>query len=107
MERRDIWMTDFDLERLRKLLEGTRVWSSRDREHLEQLDEERAVVADGVPEILRRSLATLTRAGDAVRGPVLLDELGMLDRDVGGPLLEVVDRVPTVPHHPLNEIVGF
>jgi regulator of nucleoside diphosphate kinase len=42
MERRDIWMTDFDLERLRKLLEGTRVWSSRDREHLEQLDDELA-----------------------------------------------------------------
>ena len=42
MERRDIWMTDFDLERLRKLLEGTRVWSSRDREHLERLDEELA-----------------------------------------------------------------
>jgi hypothetical protein len=50
--------------------------------HFEQLDEERSVVADGVPEILRRSLATLTRAGDAVRGPVLLDELGMLDGDV-------------------------
>ena len=42
MDRRDIWMTDFDLERLRKLLEGTRVWSSRDREHLERLDEELA-----------------------------------------------------------------
>ena len=40
MEGRDIWVTDFDLERLRKLLEGTRLWSSRDREHLEQLDEE-------------------------------------------------------------------
>ena len=52
MERRDIWMTDFDLERLRKLLEGTRVWSSRDREHLERLDEElaRAHVVS-IPEI--------------------------------------------------------
>ena len=37
---RDIWITDFDLERLRKLLDGTRLWSSRDREHLEQLDAE-------------------------------------------------------------------
>jgi len=42
MKGRDIWVTDFDLERLRKLLEGTRLWSSRDREHLEQLDEELA-----------------------------------------------------------------
>jgi hypothetical protein len=40
MKSRDIWITDFDLERLRKLLEGTRLWGSRDREHLEHLDEE-------------------------------------------------------------------
>ncbi len=40
MKDRDIWVTDFDLERLRKLLAGTRLWSSRDREHLERLDEE-------------------------------------------------------------------
>jgi regulator of nucleoside diphosphate kinase len=33
-------VTDFDLDRLRKLLQGARLWSSRDREHLEQLDEE-------------------------------------------------------------------
>jgi regulator of nucleoside diphosphate kinase len=33
-------VTEFDLERLRKLLAGTRLWSSCDREHLEQLDEE-------------------------------------------------------------------
>jgi regulator of nucleoside diphosphate kinase len=40
MEHRDIWVTDVDLQRLRKLLEGTRMWSTRDREHLEQLHEE-------------------------------------------------------------------
>lgn len=40
MNARDIWVTEFDLERLRKLLEGTRLWSSRDREHLERLDDE-------------------------------------------------------------------
>jgi hypothetical protein len=31
----------------------------------------------------------------------------MLDRDVGRPLLEVVDRVAPVPHHPLDEVVRF
>jgi regulator of nucleoside diphosphate kinase len=40
MESRDIWVTDADLERLRKLLEGTRLWSTRDREHLERLHDE-------------------------------------------------------------------
>jgi|RhiMethySRZTD1v2_1073278.scaffolds.fasta_scaffold01175_11 regulator of nucleoside diphosphate kinase len=57
MEGRDIWVTDFDWERLRKLLEGTRLWSSRDREHLERLGEElgRAHVvptADIPPEVV-------------------------------------------------------
>lgn len=42
MEARDIWVTDFDQERLQKLLEGTRRWQARDREHLEVLDEELA-----------------------------------------------------------------
>lgn len=40
MESRDIWVTDADLARLRKLLEGTRMSSTRDREHLERLNEE-------------------------------------------------------------------
>ena len=75
--------------------------------NFEQLDEERSVVAYRVAEVLRRRFALLTRPGDAVRGSVLLDELGMLDRDVGHPLLEVVHRVATIPHHPLNEIVSF
>ena len=57
MEGRDIWVTDFDLERLRKLLEGTRSWSFRDREHLERLDEELAQAhvvpaADIPPEVV-------------------------------------------------------
>jgi regulator of nucleoside diphosphate kinase len=57
MEGRDIWVTDFDFERLRKLLEGTRSWSSRDREHLERLDEELArahvvPAADIPPEVV-------------------------------------------------------
>lgn len=40
MESREIWVTDVDQDRLRRLLAGTRVWSTRDREHLEQLHEE-------------------------------------------------------------------
>lgn len=40
MESRDVWVTDTDLERLRRLLDGARAWSPRDREHLERLHEE-------------------------------------------------------------------
>lgn len=43
---RAIYVTEFDMERLRKLLDGTKKWSQRDREYLEKLEEEldRAVV---------------------------------------------------------------
>jgi regulator of nucleoside diphosphate kinase len=46
MQERAIYITDFDMERLRKLLEGTKKWSQRDREYLEKLEEEldRAIV---------------------------------------------------------------
>lgn len=46
MKQRAIFITDYDMERLRKLLEGTKKWSQRDRECLEKLEEEldRAIV---------------------------------------------------------------
>jgi len=37
---RKIFITDTDRDRLEKLLLGTRVWSSRDKEHLQALEEE-------------------------------------------------------------------
>lgn len=40
MAERAIYVTDFDMQRLRRLLEGTRLWSSRDRQYLERLEEE-------------------------------------------------------------------
>lgn len=40
MKERDIYVTALDVERLRKLLEGVRLWSSKDREHLEALGAE-------------------------------------------------------------------
>ncbi len=43
---RQIHVTDFDMQRLRQLLEGTKAWNERDRNYLEHLEEEldRAVV---------------------------------------------------------------
>jgi regulator of nucleoside diphosphate kinase len=40
MKARDIYVTALDAERLKKLLQGVRLWSSRDREHLEALETE-------------------------------------------------------------------
>lgn len=40
MNERKIFITDTDRDRLEKLLLGTRAWSSRDKEHLQALEEE-------------------------------------------------------------------
>ena len=40
MRERKIFITDTDRDRLEKLLLGTRMWSSRDTEHLQALEEE-------------------------------------------------------------------
>ena len=40
MKEREIYVTALDVERLRKLLDGVKLWSSRDREHLEALEAE-------------------------------------------------------------------
>lgn len=46
MPTRQIHVTDFDMKRLQQLLEGTKAWSNRDRDYLEQLEDEldRAIV---------------------------------------------------------------
>ncbi len=46
MHSRKIYITDFDMQRLRQLLEGTKAWSERDRNYLEHLEEEldRAII---------------------------------------------------------------
>ncbi len=46
MHNRKIHITDFDMQRLRQLLEGTKAWSERDRNYLEHLEEEldRAII---------------------------------------------------------------
>ena len=46
MKERAIYMTEFDMERIRRLLDGTRVWSAKDRDFLQDLEQEldRAVV---------------------------------------------------------------
>lgn len=43
---RNIHITDYDMQRLEKLVEGTQHWNQKDREYLERLEEElgRAVV---------------------------------------------------------------
>ncbi len=50
MSARKIYITDFDMKRLRQLLEGTKAWSDKDRQYMEVLEEEldRAVVVSSM-----------------------------------------------------------
>jgi regulator of nucleoside diphosphate kinase len=40
MAKRAIHITDYDMQRLRKLLEGTQIWNQKDREYLDHLEGE-------------------------------------------------------------------
>jgi regulator of nucleoside diphosphate kinase len=40
MKKREINITDYDMQRLRKLLEGAQMWNQKDRDYLEHLEEE-------------------------------------------------------------------
>ena len=40
MKERSLFVTEFDIDRLRALLKGTRLWSTADREYLQHLEEE-------------------------------------------------------------------
>jgi len=40
MAKRTIHVTDYDMQRLRKLLEGTQHWNSKDRDYLAHLEDE-------------------------------------------------------------------
>ena len=40
MKKREIHITDYDMQRLRKLLEGAQMWNPKDREYLDDLEEE-------------------------------------------------------------------
>ena len=68
MRKRAIHITDFDMQRLRQLLEGTHIWTQKDRSYLEKLEEEldRAVLVSSreVPPDVVVSAALAT--GDAL-----------------------------------------
>ncbi len=40
MAKRAIHITDYDMQRLRKLLEGAQIWNQKDREYLDHLEDE-------------------------------------------------------------------
>jgi hypothetical protein len=73
---------------------------------VEQVGEQRAVVHHRAPQLLGGGLLTLVELGDLVRRAVLLDDGGVVDRDVARHLLEVPGRVAALLHHALDQAAG-
>jgi hypothetical protein len=62
-------------------------------------------VLDRLAQVIRRCLPLFVLLRNTVRGPIALDELRMIDRDVVGSLFEVVHRIPALAHHCGDELV--
>src|SRR6185503_12229089 len=74
----------------------------------EQLDEQLAEVHHRLAQVLGARVARGRAARDAVRGAVVLDDLRVVDRDVGRALVELVrDGVAAVAHDLHHERVGL
>ena len=72
---------------------------------LQQVVEERAVVHHRPPQVFGLDAAAGVPFRDHVGGPVLLDHMRMIDRDVSGSLVEIPHRVAAVAHHILDQRV--
>src|SRR5262249_20929314 len=64
----------------------------------QQVVEQGAVVHHGLAQVLGRRLPTLAAFGDRVGAAVVVHHAGVLDRKIGGLLLEVTERVATLCH---------
>src|SRR5215204_5504902 len=74
---------------------------------VEQLFEERPIVHDRLPKVFRRCLVVLAGELDRVGFPVVLDDLRVVDRDVGDSLVELVHRISPLAHHVGDEPICF
>ena len=43
---------------------------------------------------------------DIVTGPIMLDDIGMVYRDIAGPLLEIADRIAARLHYVADQCIG-
>src|SRR4051794_25964829 len=73
----------------------------------EQLVEEGAIVLHRAPQLFGRAVAELGGPCEAVSVAVVLDHLRMVDREVRGALVEVLDGVAPVRHDGLDPPVGL
>src|SRR5271165_5811191 len=73
---------------------------------IEQLLEERPVVHERLALLLCADITVLLRQVNAVCGAVVLDDLWVVYRDVGRPLIEVIDGIAPGAHHLGHQPIG-
>ena len=77
------------------------------RGDLEELVEESAVLEHGRAHVFSGDLRATGALGNGVGGAVVFDDAGVVDRDVGGALLEVDHGIAAGVHERGDEFVGF
>ena len=73
---------------------------------LKQLLEQRAVMDERLTLRLGADVGPLLRQVQGMSGPIVLNNVRVIDRDVGRPPLEIVDRVTAVAHDLGHETIG-
>jgi hypothetical protein len=68
----------------------------------EQVGEQVTVVHHRLTQLFGVALALTVRLVQGMGGAIMLDHAGVLDRQVGDTLLEVIDRVTSRAHHFLH-----
>lgn len=72
----------------------------------EQLVKKFPVINQTLAKIFGARLALLVALGDGVRRAVILDYMGMIDRDIFSPVFEVGHRIPSRAHNVVDEGIG-
>ena len=71
----------------------------------EQVVEQRAVIDDGLAKFLSAGFAALTAHHQSARDAVVLDHMRMVDRNVLGSFIEVLERITACGHDLRHEVV--
>src|SRR5882757_8156967 len=86
-----------------RLMDWLDLGRGRLRAWLKQLLEEGAVVNHGLTQLFRRGLTVGVMHNDAVARAIVLDHVGIADREVRGVLLEISHGIAAVDHHAANQ----
>ena len=73
----------------------------------EQLLEQRAIVHEGLPQLLRVGSPGAVGLVESVRCAIVLHDVAVVDREIGDAVLEVIDGVTARVHGALHELMGI